>query len=112
MIGYITGFLLFGYSNLTIFIMLGMFTLSIGEISHTSVNVRFIPEIAPKGLLGRYLGLSGIQELGPFIFNLFGGLIINKYGGKLLFSIAALASLIAGILKYISNEEARKKIYS
>jgi MFS family permease len=109
MIGYIVGFLLFGFSKLPFLLMIAMLILSIGEIVHAAVNVRFIPEIAPKGLLGRYMGLSGFQELGPFIFSILGGFLMNKYGGKALFSLAAIASLIAGILKFLANNLIREK---
>lgn len=102
MIGYVIGFLIFGFSSLPLILMLGMFILSTGEIIHAAVSVRFIPEIAPKGLLGRYMGLSGFQELGPFIFSLLGGIILEKSSGKVLFSMAAIASIIAGFLKYFS----------
>lgn len=103
MIGYFFGFILFGFSNFSYILMFGMFILSVGEIIHASVNVKYIPEIAPKGLLGRYMGLSGFQELGPFIFSIVGGFVMNKYNGKILFSLAAIVSILAGLLKFWAN---------
>lgn len=110
MIGYIIGFLLYGFTKIPFLLMLAMFILSTGEIVHAAVNVRFIPEIAPKGLLGRYMGLSGFQELGPFIFSILGGILMNRYGGKALFSLAAFASLIAAILKLLADKIAVKNL--
>ncbi|MCR4421840.1 MAG: MFS transporter [Exilispira sp.] len=104
MIGYIVGFFLFGFSKIPFLLMIGMFILSTGEIIHAAVNVRFVPEIAPKGLIGRYMGLSGFQELGPFIFSIFGGFLMNNYGGKALFTLAAISSFFAGILKFLADK--------
>ncbi len=109
MIGYFIGFILFGFSKFAYNLMIGMFILSIGEIIHASVNVKFIPEIAPKGLLGRYMGLSGFQELGPFIFSIVGGFIMNKYNGKILFLLAAFASILAGFLKFWASRIVKKQ---
>lgn len=103
MIGYFIGFLIFGFSSLSIILMIGMFILSFGEIIHAAVNVKFIPEIAPKDLLGRYMGISGFQELGPFVFSILGGIIMNKYGAGKLFFLAAIVSILAGFLKYLAN---------
>lgn len=109
MIGYFIGFILFGFSKFSYSLMIGMFILSIGEIIHASVNVKFIPEIAPKGLLGRYMGLSGFQELGPFIFSIVGGFIMNKYNGEILFLLAAFASILAGFLKFWASKIVKKQ---
>ncbi len=100
MIGYIIGFLLFGFSKIPVLLMFGMFILSTGEIIHAAVAVRFIPEIAPKGLLGRYMGFNGIQEIGPFLFSIAGGIVLEKFGPQILFSMAAFASFLAGLLKF------------
>ncbi len=103
MIGYVIGFSMFGFSKSSLLLFIGMVILSTGEIIHAAVSVRFVPEIAPEGLLGRYLGFSGIQELGPFFFNIIGGFIFQNFGGVALFLIAAAGSILGGILKYLAD---------
>ncbi len=104
MIGYVIGFTMFGFSKSSLLLFIGMVILSTGEIIHAAVSVRFVPEIAPEGLLGRYLGFSGIQELGPFFFNIIGGFVFQKLGGSALFLIAAFGSILGGVLKYLADK--------
>ncbi len=109
MIGYFIGFILFGFSSISFLLLAGMFILSIGEIVHAAVALRFIPEIAPKALLGRYIGISGFQEFGPFLFSLIGGVILERFDGRVLFTMAAFVAVLAGILQYYADKISKKK---
>jgi MFS family permease len=100
---YLLGFTIFGYLLHPVFLMLGMIILTFGEVSGASASVRFIPEIAPSGLRGRYYGVAGFMESGKVIITLLAGYIMEHWNGKLLFSCAAILAVIGGAIMWLAD---------
>ncbi len=81
-----------------------MLVLSLGEVWGSAVQVRYIPEHARPALLGRYMGLSMVSELGRGIAAPAAGFLKGAAGGEAVFLMAAAFSLGGGVLLYVSGK--------
>ncbi|HET7838300.1 MAG TPA: MFS transporter [Rectinemataceae bacterium] len=98
--GYALGFVGFAFFRSPWALFASMLVLSLGEILGSGVQSRYIPERAPPRLLGRYMGLATMNELGRALVAPAAGFIMQAYGGELVFVCAGLLSLIGGGLAW------------
>jgi MFS family permease len=103
-IGYAAGFAGFAFLHSPWALVFAMFVLSMGEIIGSGVQSRYIPERAPQRLLGRYLGLSTVNEFGRAIVAPAAGFVMQAFGGEVVFLGAGLLSLIGGALAWKGAE--------
>jgi MFS family permease len=99
---YAAGFIAFAFLRSPWVLVLGMLVLSIGEVVGSAVQVRFIPERAPERLLGRYLGISTLTELGRAVVAPAAGLAMEAWGGSIVFVGAAFLACGGGFLMYLA----------
>ncbi len=100
-LGYAVGFVGFALLRSPWALVKAMLVLSFGEILGSGVQTRYIPERAPARLLGRYMGLSTVNELGRAILVPAAGFVMQAYGGELVFLGAGILSLIGGGLAWM-----------
>lgn len=98
------GFLGFAYFRSPALLILSMTILSLGEVWGSAVQVRYIPEHARPELLGRYMGLSMVSELGRAVCAPAAGLLMGSFGGESVFVMAAALSLGGGALLYLAGK--------
>jgi MFS family permease len=98
------GFLGFAFFRSPALLILSMITLSLGEVWGSAVQVRYIPEHARPELLGRYMGLSMVSELGRAVCAPAAGLLMGRFGGEAVFIMAAALSLGGGVLLYLAGK--------
>lgn len=87
------GFLGFAFLRSPALLLASMLVLSLGEVWGSAVQVRYIPEHARPALLGRYMGLSMVSELGRAIAAPAAG-----------FLMASAFSIGGGVLLYIAGK--------
>jgi hypothetical protein len=92
------GFLGFAWLRSPVLLAAAMLVLSVGEITGAAVQLRFLPERSPPQLLGRYLGLSVLQDLGKTLVAPLAGFLMEASGGEAVFVGAAVLSLGGGLL--------------
>ncbi len=100
---YAAGFLGFAWLRLPAFLIAAMLALSIGEVIGAAVQVRFVPERAPPGLIGRYLGVAVLQDLGRALVLPAAGFLMEAAGGAAVFVGAAVLSLAGGLLLLLGD---------
>ncbi|SFC94706.1 MDR family MFS transporter [Pseudoalteromonas denitrificans] len=84
--------------------LIGTFILSIGEaILFSNMNVH-LDRLAPAKLKGSYFGAAGLCSLGFAIAPLLGGIVLDIWGGPILFVIASGLSIVTIILYQLSDE--------
>ncbi len=101
---FVAGFVGFAFLRSPALLVLAMFILAIGEVWGSAVQTRYIPEHARPSLLGRYMGLSMVSELGRAIVAPTAGFLMQALGGSSVFMMAAGLSLAGGVLLYISGK--------
>lgn len=92
------GFLGFAFLSSPAALIGSMLVLSVGEIWGSAVQSRFVPEHARPDLLGRYMGLTTVSELGRAFVAPAAGFIMQASGGQGVFVMAAALSLAGGFL--------------
>lgn len=97
---YALGFLGFGYMRAAGLVILSLVLFTLGEVLQASAQPRFIPELAPVDLRGRYMGLSGLQDLGRTVMPIVGGFAMARWGGHTVFVAAAILALVAGAVTW------------
>lgn len=97
------GFLGFAFLRSPLALMLSMAILSIGEVWGSAVQVRYIPEHVRPGLMGRYLGLSTVSELGRAAASPAAGFLMGATGGEAVFIMAAGLAIAGGVLLYLAG---------
>ncbi len=98
------GFLGFAFLRSPISLLASMLVLSLGEVWGSAVQVRYIPEHARPALLGRYMGLSMVSELGRGIAAPVAGFLMGAAGGEAVFLMAAAFSALGGVLLFVSGQ--------
>ncbi len=98
------GFLGFAFLRSPALLLASMLVLSLGEVWGSAVQVRYIPEHARPALLGRYLGLSMVSELGRAVAAPAAGFLMGAAGGMAVFLMAAAFSVGGGALLYVSGK--------
>ncbi len=101
---FLAGFLGFAFLRSPILLLASMLVLSLGEVWGSAVQVRYIPEHARPALLGRYMGLSMVSELGRAIAAPAAGFLMGAAGGEAVFLMAAVFSAGGGALLYVSGK--------
>ncbi|PKL25756.1 MAG: hypothetical protein CVV47_03690 [Spirochaetae bacterium HGW-Spirochaetae-3] len=97
------GFLGFAFLRLPAAILAAMTLFSLGEVWGSAVQSRFVPEHAHPRLIGRYLGLSVVNELGKAIIAPAAGLMMQASGGRAVFAAAAGLFATGGALLYLAG---------
>jgi len=110
-IAFVAGFLGFAFLHSPLLLVIAMFMLAVGEVWGSAVQVRYIPEHAHPSLLGRYMGLSMVSELGRAIVAPTAGFLMQAAGGSSVFVMAAGLSMAGGTLLYISGKAQDKRTY-
>jgi len=100
-VGYIVSYVIFGVSQTWLHLAAGMTILTFGEILSLNATVSLTGRLAPKGMIGRYMGIWGLADgvaraVGPW----FGSIIFAQmtYHPLLLWvilSVPAIASSLA-----------------
>ena len=97
------GFIGFAVFRLPALLIMSMVILSLGEVWGSAVQVRFIPEHARPALLGRYMGLSMVSELGKAFASPAAGFLMAATGGTTVFFMAAGMTLVGGLLLFFAG---------
>lgn len=98
------GFLGFAFLRSPALLLASMLILSLGEVWGSAVQVRYIPEHARPALLGRYMGLSMVSELGRGIAAPAAGFLMGAAGGEAVFLMAAAFSVGGGALLHVAGK--------
>lgn len=104
----LAGFLGFAFLRQPHWLIMAMFVLSLGEVWGSAVQVRYVPEHARPALLGRYMGLSMVSELGRAIGAPAAGFLMAASGGESVFVMAAGMVALGGVLLYASGRQQDK----
>ncbi|GAB1457823.1 MAG: MFS transporter [Spirochaetia bacterium] len=102
-IAFALGFLGFAFFRSPLAIIVAMVILSFGEVWGSAVQTRFVPEHVDSRLMGRYLGLSVVSELGQAFVAPLAGLAMAAMGGASVFIGAAAISLVGGAFLYLAG---------
>ncbi|MGE5590587.1 MAG: MDR family MFS transporter [Bacillota bacterium] len=100
---YALGFLGFGFSRLPALVIGSMLLFTMAEVLQASAQPRFIPELAPTELRGRYMGMQSLQDLGRAAVPFVSGWAMARWGGHTLFVSAAAVALMAGSLALVAD---------
>lgn len=100
---YALGFLGFGFTRLPVLVIGSMLLFTTAEVLQASAQPRFIPELAPPELRGRYMGMQGLQDLGRAAVPFAGGWVMARWGGYTLFVSAAVLAITAGTLALLAD---------
>ncbi len=98
------GFVGFAFLSSPAALMGSMLVLSLGEIFGSAVQSRFVPEHARPDLLGRYMGLTTMSELGRAIVAPAAGFLMQAAGGEGVFVMAAALCLGGGLLLWLAGK--------
>ncbi len=97
---YVISFIGFGLASTWSHLVVGIVALTIGEILSLTAILSVISKIAPKNMVGRYMGIHGLVEgvgwaVGPYI----GSVLFEYYSsqGLLLWGMLSGFALIAGV---------------
>jgi MFS family permease len=103
-LAFAVGFIGFAFLRSPAALILSMVILSIGEVWGSAVQVRYIPEHVRPGLMGRYMGLSMVSELGRAAAAPAAGFLMGATGGEAVFLMAAGLASTGGILLYLAGK--------
>ncbi|MGD9941072.1 MAG: MFS transporter [Clostridia bacterium] len=98
------GFLGFAFLRHPAALIPAMIVLSFGEVWGSAVQARYIPEHARPSLMGRYMGLSTVSELGRAAAAPVAGFLMGAAGGEAVFIMAAGLAMAGGALLYLSGK--------
>jgi MFS family permease len=99
-LAFAVGFVGFAVFRSPAAIVAAMLVLSLGEVWGSAVQTRFVPEHVDPRLMGRYLGLSVVSELGRAVVAPAAGFLMAAAGGTPVFLGAAGLSIAGGALLY------------
>ncbi len=108
-LAFVVGFLGFAFCGAPAAILAAMAVLSLGEVWGSAVQSRFVPEHVNPRLLGRYLGLSVVTELGKAVAAPAAGFLMQAAGGRSVFAAAAGLSAAGGALLYLAGSAHDRK---
>jgi MFS family permease len=103
-LAFATGFLGFAFLRHPAALIPAMIILSFGEVWGSAVQARYIPEHARPSLMGRYMGLSTVSELGRAAAAPVAGFMMGAAGGEAVFIMAAVLAMAGGALLYLSGK--------
>ncbi len=104
-LAFAVGFLGFAVFRSPAAIVASMLVLSLGEVWGSAVQVRFVPEHVNPRLMGRYLGLSVVSELGRAFVAPAAGFLMAAAGGVPVFLGAAGLSVAGGALLFAAGSK-------
>lgn len=102
-LAFAVGFIGFAVFKSPVAIVAAMLVLSLGEVWGSAVQTRFIPEHVDPRLMGRYLGLSVVSELGRAVVAPAAGFLMAAAGGTPVFLGAAGLSVAGGALLFVAG---------
>lgn len=108
-LAFVVGFLGFAFCGAPAAILAAMAVLSLGEVWGSAVQSRFVPEHVNPRLLGRYLGLSVVTELGKAVAAPAAGFLMQATGGRSVFAAAAGLSAAGGALLFLAGSAHDRK---
>lgn len=100
---YALGFLGFGFTTPPALLIGSLVLFTTAEVLQAAAQPRFVPELAPPELRGRYMGLSGLQDLGRAAVPILGGWVMDRWGGHTLFALAAVLALTGGLVSFFTD---------
>jgi MFS family permease len=103
-LAFAVGFLGFAFLGSPVALMMSMVILSFGEVWGSAVQPRYIPEHARPSLMGRYMGLSTVSELGRAAAAPVAGFLMSAAGGEAVFIMAACLAGAGGVLLYLAGK--------
>ncbi|MBU0934879.1 MAG: MFS transporter [Spirochaetes bacterium] len=103
-LAFAAGFIGFALLRSPALLIAAMLILSLGEVWGSAVQVRYIPEHVHPSLLGRYMGLSMVSELGRAIAAPAAGFLMAAFGGPAVFFMAAALAAGGGVLLYLAGK--------
>jgi len=104
-LAFAVGFVGFAVFRSPAALVAAMLVLSLGEVWGSAVQVRFVPEHVDPRLLGRYLGLSVVSELGRAVVAPAAGFLMAAAGGTPVFLGAAALSVAGGALLFAAGSK-------
>jgi len=104
-LAFAVGFLGFAVFRSPAAIVAAMLVLSLGEVWGSAVQTRFVPEHVDPRLMGRYLGLSVVSELGRAFVAPAAGFLMAAAGGTPVFLGAAGLSVAGGALLFAAGSK-------
>ncbi len=104
-LAFAVGFVGFAVFRSPVAIVAAMLVLSLGEVWGSAVQTRFVPEHVDPRLMGRYLGLSVVSELGRAVVAPAAGFLMAAAGGTPVFLGAAGLSLAGGALLFAAGSK-------
>lgn len=102
-LAFAAGFLGFAFLTESWAILAAMFVLSLGEVWGSAVQNRFVPEHVDPSRLGLFLGLGVVTELGQAVVAPAAGFAMQAWGGRAVFSGAAVLALAGGACLYLAG---------
>lgn len=108
-VGYIIAYVIFGVSQTWMHLAVGMVILTFGEILSLNATVSLTGRLAPKGMIGRYMGIWGLSDgvaraVGPW----FGSIIFEqmRHQSLLLWFILSVPIIVASaVLMLLGNSK-------
>lgn len=104
------GFIGFAFLGSPLYLLLSMVILSLGEVWGSAVQVRYVPEHVRPSLLGRYMGLSMVSELGRALAAPAAGFLMAGLGGQAVFVMAAAMAGTGGVLLYLAGRDQDRRV--
>jgi len=104
-LAFAVGFVGFAVFRSPAAIVAAMLVLSLGEVWGSAVQTRFVPEHVDPRLMGRYLGLSVVSELGRAFVAPAAGFLMAAAGGTPVFLSAAGLSVAGGALLFAAGSK-------
>jgi len=103
------GFAGFGLASTTLWFIVSMVVVTIGEIFVFPSTSVFIDMIAPEGRRGTYFGAAQFRSIGNFTGPIFGGWLLMETDGHWLFVIIGIL-ILSSLLFYSSGNKLFSKI--
>jgi predicted MFS family arabinose efflux permease len=72
-----------------------MIIFTFGDLLIIPAKYAQLDEITPAGMRGMYYGAQGFTEIGNFIGPWFGGIVLDSFGGQIMFLSMALCALVS-----------------
>jgi MFS family permease len=87
---------------------LGMLAITFGEIVVFANGYQMIESLAPPRMKGAYMGTTNLGHSGVVVGPVIGGMLLELGGGKLLFTVMGLVTVVVSFL-YLQAKKARVK---
>ncbi|MBE9917891.1 MFS transporter [Paenibacillus donghaensis] len=98
-------------SNWALFIV-SMFIFTLGEILVIPAEYAQVDEITPNELRGTYYGAQSLNEFGNFLGPWFGGVLLTRYNGTVMFLFMGCISLVSVYFFFAGKRRYNKKTKS